>query len=143
MIQVKLSQAVTINTLSDGRLAIFIPFEVKRHNAQRKIYLPDGSEANGQTAPATALQQALARAHHWQQQIARGEINTIAEIAKREQLNDSYVSRIFRLINLSPDVVAAILDGNLPDKVTLFELTVNQPMLWEEQVKRYLNDNSI
>jgi hypothetical protein len=28
-----------------------------------------------------------------------------------------------------------------PDKVTLFELTVNQPMLWVEQKKLYSREN--
>lgn len=38
---------------------------------------------------------------------------------------------------LAPDIVAAILDETLPPDVTLFELAVDPPALWEEQRARH------
>lgn len=40
------------------------------------------------------------------------------------------------LTNLAPDIVAAILDETLPPQITLFELAVDPPALWEEQGRR-------
>jgi hypothetical protein len=55
------------------------------------------------------------------------------EIARREGVDDSYVSRMVNLTTLAPDLVAAILDERLPPEVTLFELAAGTPLLWEEQ----------
>ena len=40
------------------------------------------------------------------------------------------------LTTLSPDIVEAILEDALPDHLTLFNLAVDPPALWEEQRKR-------
>ena len=37
------------------------------------------------------------------------------------------------LTNLAPDIVAAILADTLPGHVTLFELAVDPPALWQDQ----------
>lgn len=43
---------------------------------------------------------------------------------------------MFNLATLAPDIVAAILDETLPPEVTLFDLAVDPPALWEKQRKR-------
>jgi hypothetical protein len=58
------------------------------------------------------------------------------EIARREGVDDSYVSRMVNLTTLPPDIVAAILDETLPEEVTLFELAAGTPVVWGEQWKR-------
>jgi hypothetical protein len=40
------------------------------------------------------------------------------------------------LTTLAPDIVAAILDDALPNHVTLFDLAVDLPALWEAQRAR-------
>ncbi len=55
------------------------------------------------------------------------------EIATREGIDNSYVSRMVNLTTLAPDIVAAILDETLPPEVTLFDLASGTPLLWEEQ----------
>jgi len=58
--------------------------------------------------------------------------------------NASQVIRIFlagvsclksclNLTTLAPDIITAILDDTLPHTVTLFELAVGTPLLWEQQ----------
>ena len=37
------------------------------------------------------------------------------------------------LTTLAPDIVAAILEDALPNHITLFDLAVNPPALWDEQ----------
>ena len=53
------------------------------------------------------------------------------EIARREGIDDSYVSRMVNLTTLAPDIVAAILAETLPPEVTLFELAAGMPVVWE------------
>jgi hypothetical protein len=55
------------------------------------------------------------------------------EIARREGVDDSYMSRMVNLTTLSPDIVAAILDETLPPEVTLLALAAGTPLVWEEQ----------
>jgi DNA-binding IscR family transcriptional regulator len=40
-----------------------------------------------------------------------GQFATIAELAEREKMAPSYLTRVLRLTLLAPDVVEAILDG--------------------------------
>lgn len=62
-----------------------------------------------------------------------GEAGSLREIADKEGVDNSYVSRMINRTCLAPDIVAAILDDTLPDHVTLFDLEVDPPRLWEEQ----------
>lgn len=48
-------------------------------------------------------------------------------------VDSSYLSRMVKLTTLAPDIVAAILDETLPPEVTLFDIAVDPPVLWEEQ----------
>ena len=40
------------------------------------------------------------------------------------------------LTTLAPDIVAAILDETLPPELTLFDLAVDPPAVWENQRDR-------
>jgi hypothetical protein len=57
----------------------------------------------------------------------------LTEIAALEGVDNSYVSRMVNLTTLAPDIVEAILEDALPDNLTLFDLAVDPPALWEEQ----------
>ena len=58
------------------------------------------------------------------------------EIASRESIDNSDVSRMVNLTTLAPDIVAAILDDALPNHITLFDLVVAPPALWDGQRER-------
>ena len=68
--------------------------------------------------------------HRWLAMLESGEVKTLTEIAKREGVDNSYVSRMVNLTTLAPDIVAAILDDTLPDTITLLELAADPPVLW-------------
>jgi hypothetical protein len=65
--------------------------------------------------------------------LTSGEVKSLREIARREGVDSSYVSRMVNMTTLAPDIAAAILDDALADHITLFDLTVDPPALWEEQ----------
>ncbi|WP_220429088.1 hypothetical protein [Vulcaniibacterium gelatinicum] len=81
----------------------------------------------------TPLQLALARGHRWLAMLESGKATSLKEIAAREEIDNSYVSRMVNLTTLAPDIVAAILDDTLPNHVTLFDLASGTPLLWDEQ----------
>lgn len=124
---------------SDGGLTLSVPIQIKRRSGRKLVTRP-----NGETAPArpwdtapSPLQLALARGHRWQGMLATGEARSVKEIAAREGLDASYVGRMLNLTTLAPDIVAAILDDALPGHVTLLDLAINPPVLWEKQRGRF------
>lgn len=65
-----------------------------------------------------------------------GQAKSLREIAEKEGVDNSYVSRMVHLTTLAPDIVEAILDDQLPPTVTLFDLAVDPPRLWRKQRDR-------
>ena len=102
------------------------------------ITLPDGSahEPRPWDTEPTPLQLALARSYRWLAMLETGQARSLREIAEKEGVDNSYVSRMVNLTTLEPDIVQAILDDRIPPNLTLFDLAVDPPRLWEEQRKR-------
>ena len=123
---------------SDGRLTLSVPIQIKRRSGRKLVTLPNGETAKARPwdTATTPLQLALARGHRWLAMLESGEAKSLKEIATREGIDNSYVSRMVNLTTLAPDIVAAILDDALPNHVTLFDLAVDPPLLWEEQQAR-------
>ena len=123
---------------SDGRLTLSVPIQIKRRSGRKLVTLPNGETAKARPwdTAATPLQLALARGHRWLAMLESGEVKSLKEIGVREGIDSSYVSRMVNLTTLAPDIVAAILDDAMPNHVTLFDLAVDPPALWEEQRAR-------
>lgn len=71
--------------------------------------------------------------HCWLAMLETGQAKSLKDIAEKEGVDNSYVSRMVNLTTLAPDIVEAILDDQLPPTVTLFDLAVDPPRLWSEQ----------
>lgn len=138
-ILIKTTGAAGVIPASDGCLTLIVPIQIKRRGGRKLVTLPNGESAAPRpwgTAP-TPLQLALARGHRWLAMLESGEVKSLKEIAALEGVDNSYVSRMVNLTTLAPDIVAAILADNLPDHITLFELAVDPPALWESQRARF------
>lgn len=93
---------------------------------------PDNELAD---APDPAMVKAVARAHVWAEMLKSGKVNSVRNIADRECLTESYVSRLLRLAFLAPAVIEGILDGHcvrsLSDWLRMGE---EIPPIWAEQI---------
>ena len=120
---------------SEGRLTLSIPIHIKRCSGRKQVALPHGeiTKARPWDSAPTPLQLALARGYRWLAMLESVEVTSLREIAKREGIDNSYVSRMLNLTLLAPDIVAAILEDALPNHLTLFEIAVDPPSLWEAQ----------
>ena len=123
---------------SDGRLTLSVPIQFKRRAGRKQVTLPSGEPGKHRPwdTATTALQLALARGHRWLRMLESGDAKSLREIAALEGVDNSYVSRMVNLTTLAPDIVDAILLNELPDHLTLFDLAVDPPALWDEQRKR-------
>lgn len=83
--------------------------------------------------PDNTLVKALARAFRWKRMLDAGEFATIAELAEREGIAPSYMTRVLRLTLLAPDIVEAILDGKRFPEVTLAQVLEPFPVEWAAQ----------
>ncbi|SCZ84497.1 LacI family transcriptional regulator [Nitrosomonas mobilis] len=128
---------------SDGKLTLSVPIQIKRRSGRKLVTLPNGETAKARPwhTAATPLQLALARGHRWLAMLESGGVKSLKEIAVHEGVDSSYVSRMINLTTLTPDIVAAILDDVLPNDITLFDLAVDPPALWEEQRARISCDS--
>jgi hypothetical protein len=64
------------------------------------------------------------------------EFATVGDLAAREGIAPSYMTRVLRLTLLAPDIVEAILDGRQRPEVTLVQLLEPLPVEWVEQRAR-------
>ena len=108
-----------------------VPFRIVKRGGRKEMQLPEGATHSRRTD--NTLVKALARAFRWKRMLESGEFATIAELAEREGIAPSYMTRVLRLTLLAPDIVEAILDGTQGPEVTLARLLEPFPAAWNEQ----------
>ena len=108
-----------------------VPFRVVKRGRQKGMQLPNGV-IQPRRAEST-LVKALARAFRWKRMLESGEFTTIAELAEREGIAPSYMTRVLRLTLIAPDIVEAILDGRQGPEVTLARVLERFSAVWAEQ----------
>lgn len=112
---------------------ITLPIRLKRRGVEMQIIM-ESKTALPKTGD-NKLIKLVANAHKWFEALKSGSIRSVEEIAIKENINPSDVSRYLPLAFLAPDIVEAILEGSQP-----FDLTVHKikrlpalPLSWEDQ----------
>ncbi|HEY6621166.1 MAG TPA: hypothetical protein VIY68_16590 [Steroidobacteraceae bacterium] len=82
----------------------------------------------------SVLLKALAKGHRWQRKIENGDYASITELAKAEDVNQSYACRILRLTLLAPSIVVKILNDRQNSDLMLKRLMKPLPVRWDEQL---------
>ena len=112
-------------------VTLHVPFRVVKRGGRKEVQLPEGAVQSRRTD--NTLIKALARAFRWKRMLESGEFATIAELAEREGIAPSYMTRVLRLTLLSPEIVEAILDGKQGPGVTLGRVLEPFPACWKSQ----------
>ena len=113
-------------------VTLHIPFRLVKRGGRKAMQLPPGTSAQRPSVDNTMIK-ALARAFRWKRMLESEAFATIAEMAEREGIAVSYLTRVLRLTLLAPEIVEAILDGRQGPEITLAKLTVPFPVEWERQ----------
>ena len=134
--------------MNDGThagLTTEIPMTFRRRAGKAVIVLPNGERAveRREALIDNAMVKLIARGHRWHRQLFDGTHASIADIAKSENINPSFVSRILRLAYLSPTIVEAILDGKYPAHLTMKDLMEPFPMDWERQAEHFFAEKPV
>ena len=112
-------------------VTVHIPFRLVKRGGRKEMQLPDG--ASRQRKMDNTLIKALARAFRWKRMLESGEFTTIAELAEREGIAPSYMTRVMRLTLLAPDIVEAIVEGRQPPDAKLADFLEPFPVEWVAQ----------
>ena len=116
-------------------VTLHVPFRVVKRGGRKEMQLPEGVPQPRRTD--STLVKALTRAFRWKRMLESGEYATIVELAQREAITPSYMTRVLRLTLLAPDIVEAILDGKQGPEVTLARLLDSFPVEWGAQAHHH------
>ena len=120
-------------------ITIHVPFRIVKRGGRKEMILPPTAQTRRQADDS--LIKALARAFRWKRMLESGKFSTITELAQCERIAAPYLTRVFRLAFLAPDVVEAILDGRQPKRLTLQSLRGQLPDEWACQTE-WLRDRT-
>ena len=112
-------------------VTLHVPFRIVKRGGRKEMQMPEGATQPQRTD--NTLVKALARAFRWKRMLESGEFATIGDLAEREGIAASYMTRVLRLTLLAPDIVEAILDGRKGPEVTLAWLMKSFPVEWNKQ----------
>jgi hypothetical protein len=113
-------------------VTLHVPFRIVKRGGRKEMQMPEGTTQPLRTD--NTLLKALARAFRWKKMLESSEFATITELAEREGIAPSYMTRVLRLTLLSPDIVEAILDGRQGPEVTLARVLEAFPIEWDDQL---------
>ena len=91
-------------------LSVHVPFKIHKHGGRKVIDVPHCERVASRKTDNTLIR-ALARAFRWKQMLESGKFATMAELAERESIASSDMTRVIRLNLLAPKLVEAIVEG--------------------------------
>jgi hypothetical protein len=112
-------------------ITLHVPFRIVKRGGRKEMQMPD--RVRSERTPDSTLVKALARAFRWKRMLESGEFATIAELAEREEIAPSYMTRVLRLTLLAPDIVDGILDGKQGPRLTLERVLKPFRVEWLDQ----------
>jgi hypothetical protein len=125
-------------TNPDGTITVHIPVSFQKRGGRKYIIAPDAiPEEYRPPKESTSILKAIAQAFYWREMIDSGEVLSVADLARKIKMNESYVARVMRLNLLAPDIIKALLDGRQPRTLTLIDLFKPIPLDWNEQRECY------
>jgi hypothetical protein len=116
-------------------VTLHVPFRVVKRGGRKEMQMPEGGAQPRRTD--NTLVKALARAFRWKRMLESGDLATIAELAEREGIAPSYMTRVLRLTLIAPDLVEAILDAKQGPEVTLALVLEPFPLSWAGQPEHF------
>ena len=135
-----MNHTTSFTLTESGNLRIHIPMYFSHIGGRKRIVMPDASNDDSYEASSKvqeALVQALGRAFAWTEAIENGRCASIADLARKLDVDNSHVVRIMKLTTLAPDIVEAILRGEEPHGLSLYRLTRSFPTDWDSQLELF------
>ena len=113
-------------------VTVHVPFHIRKRGGRKEMILPEVALTQHRHVDNTLIK-GLARAFRWKRMLDTGACPTLGDLAGQEKISPSYLTRVLRLTLLAPDIIDAILDGQLGPDTTLATLMDPFPIDWDEQ----------
>ena len=121
------------NPHADDAYDIRIPVSLKRCGIEMKLIVPNGDQLSAHPITIRALRVAVRKALLWNQSLVTGEVASMRELATRERVAPSYIGTLIKLAFLAPDIIEAIVRGEVPVELSLYRLKKGFPLNWAAQ----------
>jgi len=120
---------------NDEIIDLFVPLEIKKRGGTAMIILPKNLKKEDMAKCFDEkMIKAFAKAYKWKNMLEERQIDSLAQIAVRENITGSYVSKVFNLNFIAPEIVETILNGEQPRDLKLQDMLIGKfPLLWQEQ----------
>ena len=107
--------------------------KLKRRGVETKLVVINSAHAASHRVPN--LIKLVARSIDWFEKLKLGETSSLEEIARKERMSASDVSRYLPLAFLAPDIVESIAKGRQPIELSVQQLKRLSPLPshWDEQ----------
>ncbi len=124
-----------IQIANDEIIDLFVPLEIKKRGGSAIIILPKNLKKEEMTKCFDEkMIKAFAKAYKWKNMLEEGQIDSLAQIAVKENITGAYVSKVFNLNFIAPEIVEKLLNGEQPRDLKLQDMLVGKfPLLWQEQ----------
>lgn len=117
-------------------LRVHIPLTLRNRGGRPRILPPKEIEVAMDRCQDARLLRAIGRAWDWRRRLERGDVTTIADLAREEGISDRYVSRVIRLAWLAPSVLERLVLRREPTVLSIFDLCGVAELPWVEQPER-------
>ena len=124
-----------IQIANDEIIDLFVPLEIKKRGGSAIIILPKNLKKEEMVKCFDEkMIKVFAKAYKWKNMLEEDKIGSLAQIAVKENITGAYVSKVFNLNFIAPEIVEKILNGEQPRDLKLQDMLVGKfPLLWQEQ----------
>jgi DNA invertase Pin-like site-specific DNA recombinase len=121
----------------ESYIALECPLEIRRRGGEVRLVLAAQEFERDLQIPT--LIRAVARARHWSDLIASGEVSTVRELAQRSGLDRHSVAQKLQCAALSPRFIEQMLSGTLPLELTIAQMSLSSQLDWISQATTIRN----
>ena len=121
----------------DDHYEMTIPVSLKRCGIETKLILPSSEQPTAHPITIRALQDAVRKALLWNHALLTGQVASTKALAKQEHVTPPYIGHLVKLAFLAPDIIEAIMRGDVPVALSLGRLKKGFPLDWDAQRKTF------
>lgn len=124
----------------NGKIIVHVPMKLRTWGGKKVLIGPQGQDLRALETDVRKdekLLKALGRAYRWHSWLLTGKYASVQEMAEKQEINKSYMQRIMRIMQLSPKIIEAILDGQQPEGFALRDIEQTFSPLWAEQREQF------
>lgn len=126
------------HTDEEGKITVTVPIRMVRRGKTHILCAVNSAPMLFERPEVkNNIVKALVTAFQWSAWLESGEVSCMKDIADKERIGTTYVTRLIKLTLLAPDIVEAILNGRQPKTLDLIDMTTFMPLEWNEQRRKF------